>query len=132
MPFQVLSWYPRIVLFPKFLDHDKCDHVVEIGKKKLHGSSLSLRKGETVEGTRDIRTRFYPPTHPHRPLFCAFTLKCRPHAQPMPGQRLQRILIGVIFSVGKGRGGQAAGIVCTLPASLNARCCMLLPAPAPS
>mmetsp|Transcript_7205 Transcript_7205/g.18607 ORF Transcript_7205/g.18607 Transcript_7205/m.18607 type:complete len:365 (+) Transcript_7205:240-1334(+) len=56
MPFQVLSWYPRIVLFPKFLDHDKCDHVVEIGKKKLHGSSLSLRKGETVEGTRDIRT----------------------------------------------------------------------------
>lgn len=88
MPFQVLSWYPRIVLFPKFLDHDKCDHVVEIGKKKLHGSSLSLRKGETVEGTRDIRTRFYPPTHPHRPLFCAFTLKCRSHAQPMPGQRL--------------------------------------------
>uniref|UniRef100_A0A061R8P5 procollagen-proline 4-dioxygenase n=1 Tax=Tetraselmis sp. GSL018 TaxID=582737 RepID=A0A061R8P5_9CHLO len=56
IPFQVLSWYPRIVLFPNFLDHDKCDHVVEIGKSRLGPSGLVLRQGETEEGTRDIRT----------------------------------------------------------------------------
>ena len=56
-PPQILSWYPRIVLFPRFLDDAKCDHVVEIGKKRLHSSGLVLRKGETTEGTRDIRTR---------------------------------------------------------------------------
>jgi len=56
VPFQVLSWYPRIVLFPKFLDYNKCDHVVEIGKSKMYKSGLVLRKGETETGTRDIRT----------------------------------------------------------------------------
>jgi len=56
VPFQVLSWYPRIILFPKFLDHSKCDHIVEIGKKKLGPSGLSLRKGENMDRMRDVRT----------------------------------------------------------------------------
>ena len=69
MPFQVLSWYPRIVLFPKFLDYDKCDHVIEIGKSKMHQSGLVLRKGETTEGTKDIRTRCRPGQTPLRSGF---------------------------------------------------------------
>jgi hypothetical protein len=54
---QVLSWLPRIVLFPKFLDAAKCDHVIEIGKRRLGPSGLVLRKGEKSEAMTDIRTR---------------------------------------------------------------------------
>lgn len=60
IPFQVLSWYPRIVLFPKFLDHDKCDHVIDLGRARLGISGLVLRKGETTSSTADIRTRWAP------------------------------------------------------------------------
>lgn len=55
-PSQVLSWYPRMLLFPKFLSDEQCDRLVEVAEARLAPSALALRTGDTAEGTRNIRT----------------------------------------------------------------------------
>lgn len=55
-PFQVLSWYPRTVLFPNFIDQKRINHIINLAEKKLTKSTVVLRKGETQEGTKHIRT----------------------------------------------------------------------------
>jgi len=56
IPFQVLSWEPRAVFFPGFLDAERCRAIVELAAKRLGPSSLALRAGDTLEGTQDVRT----------------------------------------------------------------------------
>eukprot|EP00897_Mesotaenium_endlicherianum_P002265 jgi/Mesen1/2066/ME000150S01151 len=56
IPFQVLSWYPRAILFPKFADMERCEAIVRLAKRHLAPSGLALRSGESEEGTKDIRT----------------------------------------------------------------------------
>lgn len=56
IPFQVLSWKPRALYFPNFATKEQCEHIMALVKKNLAPSSLALRKGETVENTKDIRT----------------------------------------------------------------------------
>ncbi|XP_019195347.1 PREDICTED: probable prolyl 4-hydroxylase 9 [Ipomoea nil] len=56
IPFQVLSWYPRALYFPNFATAEQCESIVKMAKKQLKPSSLALRKGETAENTKGIRT----------------------------------------------------------------------------
>jgi len=56
VPYQVLSWEPRAVFFPGFLDKERCEHIIALASKHLAPSGLALRKGESAENTGDIRT----------------------------------------------------------------------------
>lgn len=56
IPFQVLSWYPRAMYFPNFASAEQCESIIEIAKGRLTPSSVALRKGETEENTKGIRT----------------------------------------------------------------------------
>ncbi|KAL2512094.1 putative prolyl 4-hydroxylase 9 [Abeliophyllum distichum] len=54
--FQVLSWRPRALYFPNFVTAKQCQSIIEIAKSNLKPSGLALRKGETAESTKGIRT----------------------------------------------------------------------------
>ncbi|KAJ3706023.1 hypothetical protein LUZ61_009728 [Rhynchospora tenuis] len=56
IPFQVLSWKPRALYFPNFASPEKCDAIVKLAKTRLRPSTLALRKGETEDSTKGIRT----------------------------------------------------------------------------
>lgn len=56
IPFQVLSWHPRALLFPKFASKEQCEAIIKLARSRLAPSSLALRKGETEENTKDTRT----------------------------------------------------------------------------
>ncbi|OWM82116.1 probable prolyl 4-hydroxylase 9 isoform X2 [Punica granatum] len=54
--FQVLSWVPRALYFPNFAPAEHCQSVIEMAKIGLKPSTLALRKGETADNTKGIRT----------------------------------------------------------------------------
>ncbi|MED6115009.1 putative prolyl 4-hydroxylase 9, variant 3 [Stylosanthes scabra] len=56
IPFQILSWRPRIVYFPNFTTDDVCEKIIEMAKPKLEASKLALREGESAENTKGTRT----------------------------------------------------------------------------
>ncbi|XP_062212485.1 probable prolyl 4-hydroxylase 9 [Phragmites australis] len=56
IPFQILSWQPRAFYFPQFATSDQCENIVRTAKERLAPSTLALRKGETAESTKGIRT----------------------------------------------------------------------------
>ncbi|KAL2322809.1 hypothetical protein Fmac_027188 [Flemingia macrophylla] len=56
IPFQVLSWKPRALYFPNFATAEQCESIIEVAKDGLKPSTLALRKGETEENTKGIRT----------------------------------------------------------------------------
>mmetsp|Transcript_17652 Transcript_17652/g.38511 ORF Transcript_17652/g.38511 Transcript_17652/m.38511 type:complete len:303 (+) Transcript_17652:209-1117(+) len=53
---QVLSWHPRAVSYPGFATPEQCQKFIDLAKPKLRPSGLALRKGDTAEGTKNIRT----------------------------------------------------------------------------
>lgn len=55
---QILSWRPRAVYFPNFATDEQCQSIIKLVKTKLKPSALALRKGETAESTKGIRTRY--------------------------------------------------------------------------
>lgn len=56
IPYQVLSWHPRALLYPNFADRARCEQIISLAKRSLAPSGLALRQGETTEATKDIRT----------------------------------------------------------------------------
>ncbi|CAI9781845.1 unnamed protein product [Fraxinus pennsylvanica] len=56
IPFQVLSWRPRTLYFHNFASAKQCQSIIEMAKSNLKPSGLALRKGETAESTKGIRT----------------------------------------------------------------------------
>ncbi|KAK7307669.1 hypothetical protein VNO77_40930 [Canavalia gladiata] len=56
IPFQVLSWYPRALYFPNFASAEQCESIIDVARGGLKPSTLALRKGETNENTKGIRT----------------------------------------------------------------------------
>ncbi|KAJ4840253.1 putative prolyl 4-hydroxylase 9 [Turnera subulata] len=56
IPFQVLSWRPRALYFPRFATPEQCNSIIEMAKANLEPSSLALRQGETAETTKGTRT----------------------------------------------------------------------------
>ena len=55
-PMQLLSWYPRAYLFPRFMDLARCEHVIALAERRLAPSGLALKQGDTLSSTREIRT----------------------------------------------------------------------------
>lgn len=55
-PFQVLSWYPRTYLFPGFLSAERAEHFVKLAKARLAPSAVALKKGDTEDSTKNVRT----------------------------------------------------------------------------
>lgn len=55
-PFQVLSEFPRAYLFPRFVPDATADAIVAVASRRLQPSSLALKKGDTAESTRNVRT----------------------------------------------------------------------------
>ncbi|CAK0751918.1 hypothetical protein CVIRNUC_002105 [Coccomyxa viridis] len=55
-PLQIISWYPRIILFPGFIDEERCAHFIKLAKARLAPSALALRKTEEDQETEDVRT----------------------------------------------------------------------------
>ncbi|ONK75876.1 uncharacterized protein A4U43_C03F21510 [Asparagus officinalis] len=56
IPFQVLSWKPRALYFPKFASAEQCEIIIKKAKTRLKPSTLALRKGETEDTTKGVRT----------------------------------------------------------------------------
>ncbi|KAF0888393.1 hypothetical protein E2562_014211 [Oryza meyeriana var. granulata] len=56
IPYQILSWQPRALYFPQFATAQQCENIVKTAKQRLMPSTLALRKGETEESTKGIRT----------------------------------------------------------------------------
>jgi len=56
LPFQVLSWRPRALLYPNFASKKQCEAIIKLARSRLEPSALALRKGETRDSTKDIRT----------------------------------------------------------------------------
>lgn len=56
IPFQILSWYPRIVVFPGFIDKKRCNHIVDMANRRLFPSGLAYRAGEKIDSNQEVRT----------------------------------------------------------------------------
>lgn len=56
IPFQVLSWKPRALLYPRFASKEQCEAIMKLARTRLAPSALALRKGESEDSTKDIRT----------------------------------------------------------------------------
>ncbi|KAI7743112.1 hypothetical protein M8C21_020091, partial [Ambrosia artemisiifolia] len=57
IPFQVLSWKPRVQYFPGFATAQQCENIIKMAKSQLVPSTLALREGDTDEnqtGTLDL------------------------------------------------------------------------------
>ncbi|KAM7250061.1 hypothetical protein ACFE04_021944 [Oxalis oulophora] len=56
IPFQVLSWKPKVLYYPNFATAKECQHIINMAKPLLEPSKIALRIGDTVENTQDVRT----------------------------------------------------------------------------
>jgi prolyl 4-hydroxylase len=56
LSFQVLSWKPRALLYPNFASKKQCEAIIKLARTRLAPSGLALRKGETADTTKEIRT----------------------------------------------------------------------------
>lgn len=56
IPFQILSWAPRIVVFPSFIDKARCDAIIHMANKTMYKSAVAFRPGENWDSEQQIRT----------------------------------------------------------------------------
>eukprot|EP00798_Chlamydomonas_sp_ICE-L_P013953 gene13954-19889_t len=56
IPMQILSWYPRVVVFPGFVDKARCDHVIALATKMMYPSGLAYAPGEKGSSEQQTRT----------------------------------------------------------------------------
>ena len=56
LKFQLLSTSPRSVMYRNFASDADCDAIVEAARSRLHKSGLALKRGETLETTKNIGT----------------------------------------------------------------------------
>jgi prolyl 4-hydroxylase len=52
----VLSWYPRIVLYPNFIDAERCDRIIELSRARLTSSMVAFTPDMTVDPKQQMRT----------------------------------------------------------------------------
>lgn len=55
-PYQILSWHPRIVVFPAFLDAPRRERVITLADARLERSSLAWRPNERADPNQRTRT----------------------------------------------------------------------------
>lgn len=53
---QILSRWPRIVLYPNFVDAERARQIVSIAKSHLQPSDLMWKPGQKVDPRQDMRT----------------------------------------------------------------------------
>lgn len=56
IPYQILSWAPRIVVFPAFVDKARCEHIIKLANSLLYPSGLAYGPGEKVDPEQQTRT----------------------------------------------------------------------------
>ncbi|KAG2442630.1 hypothetical protein HXX76_002715 [Chlamydomonas incerta] len=56
IPFQILSLYPRIKVFPNFVDKARREEIIALASKFMYPSGLAYRPGEKVESEQQVRT----------------------------------------------------------------------------
>lgn len=56
IPFQILSWFPRIIVYPAFVDKARCEHVIKIAHDQMYPSGLAYRPGEKGDANQQTRT----------------------------------------------------------------------------
>ncbi|KAG2450234.1 hypothetical protein HYH02_000331 [Chlamydomonas schloesseri] len=56
IPFQILSLYPRIKVFPNFVDKARREEIIALASKFMYPSGLAYRPGEKVEAEQQVRT----------------------------------------------------------------------------
>lgn len=44
------------MVFPNFVDPVRCDHIVDMAKKRMYPSGLAYRPGESANPEQDTRT----------------------------------------------------------------------------
>jgi hypothetical protein len=55
-PMQLLSFYPRAYILPKFMDAKRCADVIGVAVKELAPSGLAFKAGDNPENTKNVRT----------------------------------------------------------------------------
>jgi prolyl 4-hydroxylase len=53
---QILSWHPRIVVFPNFIDKARAQHIIKLASNRMQPSDLSYRPNEKRDPKQQIRT----------------------------------------------------------------------------
>jgi prolyl 4-hydroxylase len=53
---QILSWHPRIVVFPNFIDRARAQHIIQLASSRMQPSTLSYRPNEEANPNQQIRT----------------------------------------------------------------------------
>eukprot|EP00775_Hariotina_reticulata_P011372 gene11372-11521_t len=53
---KILSWHPRILVFPNFIPKAKAQHIIDIAKGRMAPSGLAWRRGETPDPDQQKRT----------------------------------------------------------------------------
>lgn len=56
IPYQILSWYPRILVFPAFIDNSTAAHIIALAKRRMAPSGLAWRKDEKPDANQQVRT----------------------------------------------------------------------------
>eukprot|EP00199_Chlamydomonas_sp_CCMP681_P001660 CAMPEP_0119108132 /NCGR_PEP_ID=MMETSP1180-20130426/13484_1 /TAXON_ID=3052 ORGANISM="Chlamydomonas cf sp, Strain CCMP681" /NCGR_SAMPLE_ID=MMETSP1180 /ASSEMBLY_ACC=CAM_ASM_000741 /LENGTH=364 /DNA_ID=CAMNT_0007093715 /DNA_START=1 /DNA_END=1095 /DNA_ORIENTATION=+ len=56
IPFQIISWAPRLVVYPAFIDPARCKDIIDIANQSMYKSGLAFRPGEKVDGAQQVRT----------------------------------------------------------------------------
>jgi hypothetical protein len=51
-----LSWHPRIVVFPNFIDKARAQHIIKLASSRMEPSTLSYRPNEQADPKQQIRT----------------------------------------------------------------------------
>lgn len=93
---QILSWAPRIVVFPAFVDKARCDHVIALAEKGIHPSDLAYAPGALRGGDntacRSLQSRLHPTPQPRLEGLITLppTLNLRPASRPQPADADQQ------------------------------------------
>jgi prolyl 4-hydroxylase len=53
---QIISLFPRIIVFPNFIDGQRAENIKRAAEKHLHRSSVAVRKGDQKNDVSDVRT----------------------------------------------------------------------------
>lgn len=53
---QILSWYPRILVYPNFIDRERAQHIIKLATSRMKPSDLSWRPSEKRDDNQQIRT----------------------------------------------------------------------------
>lgn len=54
--YQILSWYPRVVVYPNFVSPEQCKHIIALAESRMRPSDLAYRPSDQPDANQQIRT----------------------------------------------------------------------------